>query len=346
MIWAAEELARQGHDVTVIPPENRNIQLDMAGETVRDVVPPEDGFPDVIVLQRLTHPWMAQAVAHLRRHGVAVVIDVDDDLSHIHPRNPAFEALHPRNARNFNPASRDRPHSWENLKLACRDATMVTVSTPALLDSYAAHGRGRVLFNVLPDVYAKAVHTDSDVVGWPAALASHPDDPSATDGAIARLVNDDGARFRVIGPAAGTGAAFGLRRDAEGMTKDTPVLEWAQAVATLGIGIAPLADTRFNAAKSWLKPLEMSAVGVPWVASPRVEYQRLHDRGAGLLADRSRTWYRHLAQLRASAEYRTDVAQRSREAVADLTFAAQAWRWWEAWSDALAIQRGEARTAA
>src|SRR5689334_24701002 len=42
---------------------------------------------------------------------------------------------------------------------------------------------------------------------------------------------------------------------------------WPRALSALGIGLAPLADSTFNRAKSWLKPLEMAAVGVPCVMS-------------------------------------------------------------------------------
>lgn len=346
MKWPGEELARQGHDVTVVPPKDRDVRLRIEDETVREVVEPPEGWPDVMVFQRLTHPWMAQAVPLLRQQGVAVVIDVDDDLAHIHPRNPAFEALHPRNARNFDPRTNHRPHNWLNLAVACREATLVTVSTDALLAAYAAHGRGRVLHNVLPSYYDQAEHTDSDVIGWPAALASHPDDPSACGGAIARLVNDDGAVFRVIGPSTGTGVAFGLRADAPGVTDDVTPAQWPQRVAELGVGIVPLADTRFNAAKSWLKGLEMSALGVPWVGSPRAEYRRLNALGAGVLADRPRTWYRELARLRTSESARTELAAKSREAVRALRFEHQAYRWMEAWTDAVAIQRGQRQTVA
>ena len=56
-------------------------------------------------------------------------------------------------------------------------------------------------------------------------------------------------------------------------------------VAKLGIGVAPLADTKFNAAKSWLKMAEMAALGVPCVVSPRAEYMRLHEQWIGSLAE-------------------------------------------------------------
>lgn len=340
--WPGAALAAQGHDVTVIDPEHRDLRIVVGpGELVEDVQ--IDPSVDVVVLQRVTHPILAQAVPVLRRKGVAVVIDVDDDLSSVHPSNPAYATMHPRNERVPQPRNA-RLHSWRYLEQACRDATLVVTSTPALLDVYAAHGRGRVVENRLPAHYFGVPHIDSDLVGWPAALVSHPDDPSAAGGAVARIVND-GGRFQIAGEATGCGAAFGLTRDPDGMGP-IDLMDWPAAVARLGIGIAPLADTRFNRAKSWLKPLEMAAVGVPCVMSPRAEYARLHAMGVGLLADRPRTWYQRLNFLRTNESARLDLAAQGREVAAGLRLEPDAWRWWEAWSDALAIQRGVKAVAA
>jgi hypothetical protein len=121
-----------------------------------------------------------------------------------------------------------------------------------------------------------------------------------------------------------------------------PIRAWPYALASLGIGIAPLADTRFNAAKSWLKPLEMSALGVPWVASPRPEYAALHAAGAGLLADRPKDWYRQLKALAASTARRVELSEAGRELARLHTIEANAWRWWEVWAGALHQQRRHA----
>ncbi len=325
LIWPGQYAGSA--DVTVLGPQQRDLMLKMDGERVVDVL---DVKADVYVFQRLTHNRMVQAVKILRSKGVAVVIDVDDDLSSIHPRNPAHDAYHPRRG--------DPHHSWENLKQACRDATLVTVSTPALLEVYARHGRGRVLPNYLPDHYYGVPHRDSDVIGWPAALQSHPDDPSAVGAAVARLSDRPGA-FRVVGGPTGVGAAFGLPEDPPGIPGAVDLLTWPQAVAELGIGIAPLADTRFNRCKSWLKPLEMSALGVPWVASPSVEYARLNRMGAGMLAHSNRTWYRSLDLLRRDWEFRSELAGRGYEVAAGLKLRDHAWKWLEAWDEALHLQR-------
>lgn len=327
LIWACQHLIADGHEINLVAPAARQLELKVSGEQVVDVV--DDS--DVVVFQRVTHRFMAQAVPILRDKGTAVVIDIDDDLSSIHPSNPAYEAMHPRNENKRDPGQREpRRHSWANLATACRTATLVTVSTPGLLERYAKHGRGRVIPNYLPEGYYRQPHEDSDVIGWPAALVSHPDDPSAVGGALARL-EQDGAAFCIVGDPTGTGRAFGLREDPPGAL-NVGVHQWPTAVAErIGIGIAPLADTRFNSCKSWLKPLEMSALGIPWVASPRAEYARLHAMGAGILAERPRAWYRELNALRTSPGYRAEIAGRGREVSERLRLADHYGEWLDAW---------------
>lgn len=293
---------------------------------------------DVVVFQRLTHDWMAQSVAVLRRQGTTVVVDVDDHLSSINPRNPAYESMHPRNYLKRGPDGKVHRHSWANLALACRDASLVTVSTPALLSVYAQHGRGHVLPNYLPDTYYGVPHQDSPLLGWPAALASHPDDPTPVGGAVARLVSE-GERFMVAGDPVGTGAAFGLMADPPGPGGHIGIEDWPGRVAEIGVGLAPLADTRFNHCKSWVKPLEMCALGVPWVASPRPEYERLHKLGAGVLAGNPRAWYRELHSLVHSEARRAELAAAGLEVAAGLRLADHAWRWMDAWQHAYDLEK-------
>lgn len=338
ILWPCQYLAEAGHDVKAVAPADRSIQFEMTPDgRVNDVLIDRD--IDVVILQRVTHPYLLSAISVLRSKGIAVVVDVDDDLSAIHPSNPAFLAMHPRSVGVPMDNGQPNMHTWTNLVEACKQATMVTTSTPALLSRYAAHGRGRVIFNHLPDGYFGHERQDSDVIGWPASLHSHPDDPSAVGPALARLVNG-GAKFRVIGDPDGVGRAFGM----PGWLPDTtcrpvPLEEWPAAVAQLGIGIAPLSDTRFNSAKSFLKPAELSACGVPWVASPRAEYKRLHAMGAGVLAERPKDWYRELKRLIDDPGRRQELSDAGREVAEQLRLRDAAHLWWEAWSDALKIER-------
>jgi len=337
MRWPAEHLASAGHDVTSVLPADRHFRMDIdrTGRVHRVYLPPGT---DVVVLQRVTHPFLASAIPAMRAQGVAVVVDIDDDLSCIHPENPAFISLHPKSVGVMQDNGVRNQHSWRHLQTACRDATLVTVSTAALLDRYG-YGHGRLLPNRLPDAYYGLCRADSDVIGWPAALQTHPDDPTAVGPAVARLVAA-GATFRVVGFPAGVGRAFGMpdwRGDET--CRPVPLEEYPAAVARIGIGIAPLADTRFNAAKSALKILEMSACGVPWVASPRVEYRKLHTEGAGLLADRPKDWYRLLRDLRNNPARRAELSEAGRAVAENHRLRDHAWRWLEAWADALRLER-------
>jgi hypothetical protein len=329
----------------------------LQGRTVVHADYPPDA--EVVVLQRVTDGRVASLVPYLRSKGVAVVVDLDDDLAAIHPDNPAFVGLHPGRLRPSTEATAasfpgrrasvavtmaayadDGYHnSWRFLADACRDATLVTVSTPALLKVYAPHGRGRVVRNYLAPHYYGTRHLDSDWLGWPASMGSHPNDPQVTRPAVPRLVAE-GVRFRIVGDPTGAGRAFGLDADPPG-TGGIGLLDWPKAVAAgLGVGMVPLADTRFNRGKSWWKGLEQAACGVPFVASPRAEYQVLHKLGAGWLAKDGRDWYRKLRRLLHSEADRAELSEAGRQVAAQLAWTDNAWRLWEAWADALVIQRG------
>lgn len=335
LIWPVEVLRTQGHDVQVVPQEARQLQvhIDDSGQ-VKDVELADEY--DVVVLQRVTHRNLVGVIEVLRARGTAVVVDVDDDLSTIHPSNPAWPMLHPKLRKD----GVAEAHSWRNLDAACRAATLVTATTPALTARYALHGRARVFPNYLAAHYYGHERVDSDLVGWPASLGSHPNDPDAVGNAIARLT-DDGAGFHVVSIASGVQRAFSIR-DASRLTQVEGVVtleEWPAEIAKLGIGITPLADTKFNHSKSWLKPLELAAVGVPWVGSPRAEYQRLHDLGCGVLCEKPNSWYGTLRKLRRDASWRADLSEQGRLVASELRLENHAWRLWEAWSDALTIER-------
>lgn len=337
VIWPAHQLISQGRDISIIEQQKRRLlmEVDEKNHIVHDITV-EDGV-DVVVFQRVTHTYLAQAVPILRKKGVTVVIDVDDDLSTIHPSNPAWQALHPRQYMKPSREGGLNMHSWINMERACRDASFITATTPALLRKYATHGRGAVVNNYLAPHYFDHRHFDSNVIGWPAALGSHPNDPDVMGNAMSRLV-DEGAHFHVVSTSPGVARAFGISGDEKITQLHTSVAleNWPRVLADqLGIGIAPLADTKFNASKSWLKPLEMSAVGVPWVASPRDDYVRLHKFGAGWIADKPNDWYKKLRALRGSAELRADLGGRGRAVAEGLKLEDHAWRWWEAWRMAM-----------
>lgn len=341
LIWASQALAAVGHDITVVMPEGHVDALgrkapanglkgrtDASGKTVAVTVPKD---ADVMVLQRITHRALAEAIALWRSQGVAVVIDMDDDLSSVHPRNPAWRALHP---------TMGKPgFSWKIAEEACKAATLVTVSTPALLQRYASHGRGAVVYNHIPAKHLRIAHADSSVIGWGGTVASHPDDLQEVGSSLFRLTSE-GHPLRIVGPGDGVEFYAGVRQNWSA-SGGVDIFQWPHQLASdIGIGIAPLADTKFNAAKSWLKPLEYASLGIPCVMSPRVEYRRIYELGVGVLARKPRDWEARLRELVASSARREELAGRGRQVASEWTIEGNAWKWLEAWSQALAIQRG------
>lgn len=344
MIWPARALAAAGHEVVLVMPDGAvdafgrpypasglKGHVDADGKTVA-VTMPKDA--DVMVLQRVTHRALAEAVPIWQKRGVAVVIDMDDDLSSIHPTNPAWRALHPTEGK--------PGFSWRVAEQACRDATLVTTSTPALAQRYAPHGRSAVLYNCVPERYLTIPHEDSNVIGWGGSVLSHPDDLQAMGTSVARIVDAGAAALRIVGPGDGVEYALGL-----GVSRNwsasggVNIGQWPNQLASdIGIGIAPLADTRFNESKSWLKPLEYAALGIPCVMSPRAEYQRLHELGVGRLAAKPREWERTLRALAVDATQRAELSEAGRAVAAGLTIERNAWWWMSAWEEAYRIQRG------
>ena len=121
-----------------------------------------------------------------------------------------------------------------------------------------------MLRNRVPERYLDVPHVDNATIGWPGSVHSHPDDLRALGPAVQRLVRE-GVDYLGIGPDFGAVPGDGALRRMLGLDEDPPcsgtvsMQDWPTAVARLGVGLAPLADTQFNAAKSWLKPLEMMA---------------------------------------------------------------------------------------
>lgn len=296
-----------------------------------------DGEPaleaDVVVLQRPMQSLLLDVIRGLQSEGVAVVVELDDDFKHLHHANAAFRVTHP---------TRSDYRNWHHLVAACRMADLVTCTTPALAKLYAGHGRVAVLPNLVPAWYTElpAPIRDDDshvTVGWSGTVATHPDDLQQTRGAVGRaLGRRPGSRFHTIGQEAGVQAALRLPDSVPySATGWLPLADYPAALQALDVGIVPLQPSAFNEAKSWLKGLEMAAVGVPFVASPTSPYRELHRRfGLGVLAESPREWERAVGSFLDSAATREIHGERGRIICAGLTYETHHGLWLDAWRQA------------
>lgn len=331
-IWPARALQAEGAAIDLVlphEPAERQLQAQwyqgLDGEThIVDVVAPD---ADVVVFQRPLHRKYPPAIQALQAKGVRVVVEVDDDFDRIDPRNVAWPYVQPH-------LSPDR--NTEILHESCRLADMVVVSTPALASVYGRHGRVRVVRNRVPARYLDVTRDDQGglYVGWSGSIETHPDDLQQMGPGLARALRATGAELAIVGTGKGVRRLTGVDHNplACGWR---PLPEYPEALAQFDVGVVPLALTPFNEAKSWLKGLEMAAVGVPFVASPTGEYRELAVLGVGTLARRPREWATQLRALLDSPELRADSAGSARAVVASMTIQNRAEDWWNAWTSAL-----------
>lgn len=298
----ARVLAEQGHDVHVC----------------REPAVPEG--TDVCVLQRpLRREFTEQAIPELHKLGVAVVVEIDDDFDAIQHRNVSWKRVHPS-------ASADRNTHW--LGRACAAADLITCTTPALARRYGAH-KAVVLPNYVPAWYLDLPREKHHVprVGWAGWSGTHPDDLEVTGRAVAEAQQREQFEFVAIG-GSDTLAKLGI----EGTYVPWADLEdYPALLATLDVGLVPLADNAFNRAKSALKLMEYAAVGATPVVSCTPDNLRMAERlrPSVLLASRPRDWVR---AIRLAVNRPVGIAEQAREAMREHTYEANAWRWLDAWN--------------
>lgn len=333
LIWPGLALKEQGYDVEVtIPGEGSGIGGVINNGRVVQIDIKEDA--DVFVMQRPTNIMAVDLIRLLREQGKTVVVDMDDDLARIHPANMAFRMLHPKWSPNNN---------WQLAIEGCKLATLVTVSTPLLLERYGKMNNTRVLRNCIPARFLDVEHPldVKPVWGWGGALHSHPDDLPII-GSTVHAMNQLGFEFRIIGHPEGTGRALGLSKDPDGPGA-VPFEDWIPHLTQLAVGAAPLADTAFNRSKSWLKPLEYAAAGVPYVVSNLDEYSELVKQGAGLaVKNRGKDWTAAVKRLLTNDQFRNEQSLAARDVASRFTIEEHAWRWWETWDVAYQINQQRA----
>lgn len=306
--------------------------------TVREVQ--ED--VDLIVFQRPLLNAFTSFIQQARRQGIASIVELDDDFTTVHPKNAAWRHMQPSHSPISN-------YTW--VQSAAYEADLVTVSTPAL-EKFAPHGRVQVLRNCLPEsIFSIRKKSDKDVsrtIGWSGTLATHPDDLEQTQGAVANILRRNDVHFFNVGDGAGVGPALGLGdQELVDFSGWVPLDDYYQTIAdNFGIGIVPLDMSPFNQAKSALKGLEMAALGIPFVASPTDEYKRLIANGAGALASTPEEWTKGLNYLLKDPKRRYMAGKRYRDHIREhYTYEDNAYRWFDAWTEAVQISKARQSAA-
>lgn len=280
-------LTRRGHEVRLVPKF-----------TSQDVE-----WCDVLIAENLWSPEVLKLVKEANAAGKMTVFDTDDDYWCINPTNPAFDFW-------------QEPGTLEGLVAVIRECKRVTVSTEPLsrvLKRFAPDVT--VVPNMLPPEFwpreAKPLNMNDDlVIGW-AGSPTHYEDLHDVVGVIPQILD----RYpEVQAWFAGIEPGYFAEHPRLNYLKPVEVEEYAHLLYQFDIGIAPIEDNRFNVAKSDLKLLEYSMIGMPIVASRVGPYEQTLRHGeTGLFARNPKDWLKHLSSLIEDSALRARLATEARK---------------------------------
>jgi len=290
---------------------------------------------DLIIFQRPLSQAMYAAIVQAKKQGIATIVEMDDDLERVHPQNVAWTRMQPK----YSPTS-----NYEWAKKAALEADALVVSTPTLT-RFKPSGPYFVLRNCVPEsIFSMARMTPRTkmTVGWTGTIQTHPQDLQVTRGAVGKALDDFDTRFYVVGDGEGVERSLQLSPGQEFQASGwTPLDQYYQTILdNIDIGIVPLELSDFNQAKSWLKLLEFSALGIPAIASGTRENVLLSMEGVGTIATSPRDWLRQLLRLLEIPEHWDVLSARSRDIVREkFTYEANAASWLRAWEDTILLRK-------
>jgi O-antigen biosynthesis protein len=279
-----------------------------------------------VIFYRTPH-WseVETLINECRRQSIVTIYDIDDlvfDLDE-YSRHPVLNSLSPQ--------ERDSLLRGAKAYQQCLAATDHAIaSTDVLAQFMRKYCRGKVfvLDNALDDVSLAAAKLAEDqsprtnsekvVIGYGSGTKSHDHDFAIVSPALSALMRSDTRVHLVIHGYLNLGKDF---KGLESRIQRVPFLEakeYLVAVSQFDINLAPLAANVFNDAKSNIKFLEASAVGVPSIVSSAESFLTIakHQETA-LVASSQQEWIDALNSLVGSEKLRRELGLRASQAVQD-----------------------------
>jgi len=267
-----------------------------------DILAHADG---VFIQRYFPSPDTADVLETIFASGKPVLYDTDDDWTAL-PSGHAFAQA----------MAKRLPHILET----ARRARLVTVTTARLAEVFAAiNPRVTVVPNFLPEALWRPVAppTRPVVAVGLAATASHEPDIAPLSPVLAGLARELAGKLRFVffGCAPDTACFPG----ATAVPFDPAYAAYAGRLARLGcgIGLAPLADTAFNRAKSPIKWMEYALCGMAGIFADLPPYRDVveQERTGLLVGPDPADWGEAVRRLVLDAPLRRTLAANAQETV-------------------------------
>lgn len=286
-------------------------------ENDRFMIQSDDGTnvePEIVFLHRLMHRGLVDHIRLAKKVGQIIVNDLDDWYWGLDTANQAFQATHPKHN------SREDRYSYQHI-LGASD--LLIVSTNYLASRIRERIKTPIVVVENTVDIERFVHrtpTDNDVplVGWVGSTQHRSGDLETMRGILGPLRRSGEIRL-MHGGHHPTYRSF-----AEAIGVDKGDIELLMPLAdqndypsmlVMEVGIVPLRHTPFNQSKSYIKGLEYSAAGIPFVAQSIDAYDELRSKyGLGITVKKPIDWTKALRKLR-DPQYRRELSIANRELV-------------------------------
>ena len=309
--------AGSGYVRVLLPYRSEAVCRDWEVTELRTMSLPALTSMDTVLVQREAGLVRSEAVddwiAAVRQAGARLIYEIDDDLLD-------GNSLKSRGFRG------DTADLSRRVLAFARAADCVTVSSDALLTKFTTLNRSTTLVpNILdPDLWQLASELPAHLQGDPSQLKksritigyvgtpTHGEDLALVKDAIRRLEQRFPGQLdiQVIGGFGSGEKTFG-NVIALPRANDYPsFVRWLRKTARWDIGIVPLADSSFNKFKSYLKYVELSALGMAVLCSDGPEYTKVVENGRNglLVSNTTQAWIDALASLVANSVERQRLA--------------------------------------
>ena len=238
--------------------------------------------------------------------GAKLIVDLDDDPSHINEDHPDYQALAVR----------------EDMRIRMvKIADHLVVATQEIADAVKhLNPRITVIPNAIDpkiwEVKKRKKNKNRNIrIGWIASGSHIADMPIIKPVMEIILKKYPNVEFHFAGitwnEMKGNRVFHHVGRGAEGY------LVFPEWYANLGIdiAIAPLKDTQFNRCKSNIKWLEASMLELPMVASDVTPYRSIRHATTGFLASNTEQWVKYLSFLIENAQKRRQIGKNAKTEV-------------------------------
>jgi glycosyltransferase involved in cell wall biosynthesis len=320
-------LQRRGHDVSMFPQrEGEQISFEALARH------------DVVHVHRLLINEDDAWVQRLHDAGVPVCFDNDDDV--MATTGEDWEELPGVTLRNVAPSMME----GERAQALLPQMDLVTTPSRVLAERFRERGAKdvRVIDNYIPADFLRIRPEGRAgfIVGWHASHEHNWDRIKLSVADILGGLLEAHPHVHVVT----IGVDLELDSNRYDYVEEVQLHELTNHLADFDIGIAPLADTPFNRARSAVKVREYAAAGVPWLASARGPYVELGKEQGGRLVEDG-DWFDALDELIRSPMQRMRLRRRAKSWTKRELIDEQVVQWEEALMDVVEDHRSSGAAA-